>query len=182
MIFRKAKKTKKRSEKLSKLYEEYFQKIYKFFYYKVLLKEVAEDLTSETFMVLAEKIEYEEKIENDRAYIYGIARIVFVKYLQRKYKEFTLDLSDKDYLLKDEKFLRYAESFVEDIEEKETSEERILPYIDKLPEKQKIVIQMRLIEKYRLKEICEKLGKNMNYVKTTQKRGLKRLKELVATE
>jgi DNA-directed RNA polymerase specialized sigma24 family protein len=39
---------------------------------------------------------------------------------------------------------------------------------------------MRLIEKMSLDEICEKLGKNMNYVKTTQKRGIRNLKFLIS--
>jgi RNA polymerase sigma factor (sigma-70 family) len=49
-----------------------------------------------------------------------------------------------------------------------------------LPEKQRIVISLRLIEKLSLKEIAQELGKNMNYVKTTQKRAIKNLKEIFA--
>jgi len=35
-----------------KVYEEYFSKIYNFMFYKVLNKEIAEDLTSEFFIKL----------------------------------------------------------------------------------------------------------------------------------
>jgi DNA-directed RNA polymerase specialized sigma24 family protein len=49
-----------------------------------------------------------------------------------------------------------------------------------LPEKQRLVLKMRLIDKCSLHDICANLNKDMNYVKTTQKRGLHNLKLLFA--
>ena len=39
---------------------------------------------------------------------------------------------------------------------------------------------MRLIDNKPLATICQELDKDMNYVRTTQKRGISRLKELIA--
>jgi DNA-directed RNA polymerase specialized sigma24 family protein len=49
-----------------------------------------------------------------------------------------------------------------------------------LPDKQRAILMLRLVEKRSLSEICELTGKDMNYVRTTQKRGIARLRELVA--
>ena len=69
---------------------------------------------------------------------------------------------------------------LEDFTEKTTPEEILLSRLVLLPEKQRTVISLRLIEKLSLKEIAKRLDKNMNYVKTTQKRALKNLKEIFA--
>jgi RNA polymerase sigma factor (sigma-70 family) len=73
----------------------------------------------------------------------------------------------------------YIDEFTEEIEEKETAEEKISKYIEQLPSKQKEIITLRLIDKLDLKAICEKLNKDMNYVKTTQKRAIRSLKQLI---
>lgn len=43
-------------DNLEKLYREYFPKIYNFFFYKLLHREDAEDLTAQTFLKIAEKL------------------------------------------------------------------------------------------------------------------------------
>lgn len=156
-------------------YNENFERIYKFFYYKTLSKEISEDLTSETFITFVKIIKDQKEIQNLKFFLYGIAKNIFLKYLKDKYRagipfsEFERDFENQ------------AEKFVKNMEKIETLEERVLPYIEKLPPKQMQIMHMRFIEKLNLKDICQKLGKDMNYVKTTQKRGIANLKKLVET-
>ncbi len=159
---------------LETLYDLYFDKLYKFFYYKVLSREIAEDLTSETFITFAHILKENKKIDNVKAFLFGVAKNIFLKYLQLKYKQ------EIPFSSISENFEEYADTFVYEIEKRENLEDKVLLFLNKVPEKQRIVLQLRLIEKLSLKEICQKLDKDMNYVKTTQKRGLKSLKEIIA--
>ncbi|MBN1916009.1 sigma-70 family RNA polymerase sigma factor [Candidatus Dojkabacteria bacterium] len=155
------------------VYNTNFTKIYRFFYYKILSREKAEDLTSETFLIFMEKIREKKVIENPKSFLYGIAKIVFMRFLKQKYKEPVLIDDDSN-------FFSYVEEFVREADQ-ETPEERLLKYLDKIPEKQRTVIKLRLIKKLSLKEIALKLKKNMNYVKTTQKRAIKSLRKTIQT-
>lgn len=154
-------------------YERYMEPIYAFFAAKLLDKKTAEDLTSETFVTFVKHVKNNTEIENIRAYLYGIARNVFLLHLRRKYK-----ISEVSYQEFDD-FAVYTQAVVEKSKSK-SLEDRLLPLIDMLPEMQKEIIRMRLIEKCSLSDIVAKLGKDMNYVKTTQKRAIKKLRELVA--
>ncbi|MBU0976321.1 MAG: sigma-70 family RNA polymerase sigma factor [Patescibacteria group bacterium] len=157
------------------IYDLHFVSIFRFFYYKTLSNEKAEDLTSETFLIFIKQLKKEKEIENPKNFLFGIARNVFLKYLRRKYRE---ELSLDERQLED--FAQYTQNFLEEIDQKPTLEDKVLKYILQLPEKQREVLYMRLIAKMNLGEIAEKLGKNMNHVKTTQKRGIKNLKKLIA--
>ncbi len=171
------------NEQLAKIYDEQFRKLYRFFYYKVLSRELAEDLTADTFMKFVEMTQnktehglHPEAIRDPVKYLYGIAKLVLLESLKLKYN------SIKSIAIERESdFGAYVENYLEDLDEQKTPEEMAAKYIEMLPSKQKRVIQLRLIEKKSLTEICELLSKDMNYVKTTQKRGLHNLKTLFAT-
>ncbi len=154
------------------IYEGFFDVIYKFFYFKILSREVAEDLTSETFIQFVKGLKEDEEIENLRAYLFGIAKIIFVNHLKQKYKD-AIPFSQ----IGDD----FEDFLVETVKERDNSptpEETLQKFMDKVPAAQREVLRLRFLEKLSLKEICEKMGKDMNYVKTTQKRGLKSLKQL----
>jgi len=165
------------NEELVILYEANFKKIYRFFYYKFLDKDIAQDLTSDTFTSLVEATKTNpERIKNYEKYLFGIAKILFCEHLKNKYKEPNFvdfeNISD---------FEDSVTTTLDEFKEETTPEEILLKYIGLLPSKQRDIIELRLIKKYSLKEIAQKLGKNMNYVKTTQKRAIRNLKEIFAT-
>jgi len=154
-------------------YEQNFEKIYRFFYYKVLNCTLAEDLTSDTFLAFVEQVKKRKDIENYNAFLYGVARIVFTKHLRKKYKEPAFNVAP-------EYFEQYVEHLLSESKGSKSLEERAQKYIDLLPPSQKQVAYLRLVAKHNNKEIAEKLGKNQNYVKVTFRRALKSLKKLVA--
>lgn len=161
---------------LEQLYDKHFRRVYRFFYYKVQSKEIAEDLTSEAFLKFINIIKTKDDVFNAEAYLYGVVKLVFMQYLRKKYKDIkTIPIE------KEQDFGSYVQEFIKTADANPTAEELALPYIDKLPEKQRIVLKMRLIDKLSLCEIALKLNKDMNYVKTTQKRGIKNLRLLIAT-
>ena len=156
------------------IYDLYFDSIYRFFYWKVLKKDTAEDLTSETFLNFVSQAKKNNPIRDPKNFLFGIAKIVFTKFLKRKYKQ-ELELKDS-YL----NFAGYVEDFLSEAENIPTTEEKVAKYLKELPGKQKQVLNLRLIQKMSIKEIAQKLNKNINYVKTTQKRGIKSLKRIIA--
>ncbi|BCX13632.1 MAG: RNA polymerase subunit sigma [Candidatus Dojkabacteria bacterium] len=155
------------------IFEQYFDDIYKFFYFKFLNKEVAEDLTSDTFLMFSQSIHKGVEIESYKYFLYGIAKNLFIKELKKKYKRREINISEIENFEE-----THVEKFIEFFKGK-TPEERIRPFIQKLPKSQREVATLRFLEKMSLQEICKHLGKNMNYVKTTQKRAIKSLKKLI---
>jgi RNA polymerase sigma-70 factor (ECF subfamily) len=161
---------------INELYQQHFTAVYKFFYFKSFDQMVAEDLTSQTFLIMVEKMNDEDMVITDhKKFLYGIMRNVWLRYLQEKYRRQEQLIADTDDF----------ESYVEDelSREAETSdEERIKRYIDRLPSSQQRIMELRLLKRHSLSEICDQLGKDMNYVKTTQKRGIKNLQKLLSGE
>lgn len=162
---------------LETIYNAHFKAIYRFFYYKVLSRETAEDLSSDTFIRFVEMIQGKsiDEIRDPVKYLYGIAKLVLIQYLKDKYHSIQSIPIESE-----EDFGSYVDNYLEDVDNSPTPEDLAMKYIKDLPEKQRIVIELRLIQKLSLHEICAKLEKDMNYVKTTQKRGLHNLKLLFA--
>ncbi|WKZ31035.1 MAG: sigma-70 family RNA polymerase sigma factor [Candidatus Dojkabacteria bacterium] len=160
------------NDELRSFYREQMPRIYKFFYYKTLSRTRSEDMTSDTFVRFLEKTKAADIQDKDK-YIWGVAYNVFQDFLRQKYESVLVQFDE-------EIFDEYANQYIEERESATTLEERILPFIAKLPQKQKEIATLRLIEKNSLSDICLILNKDMNYVKTTQKRAIRKLKELVA--
>ncbi len=156
------------------VYNDNIRKLYKFFYYKVLNQQIAEDLTSETFLKLAEKLSAEENnIEKIENYLYGIARNTWNMYLRDKYKQ-------PEYYPEDiDSFTDFVAQEVEAIESIPLHN-RALVFIDKLPNKQREIAHMRLIQGMTPTEIADKMNKPTNHVKVTLRRSMRRLEELIA--
>jgi RNA polymerase sigma-70 factor (ECF subfamily) len=67
----------------SKIYDTYIGKIYRFVFLKVSSQEIAQDLTSETFLKGWESFQ-QSKIDNPQAFLYRIARNLIVDYYRLK--------------------------------------------------------------------------------------------------
>jgi len=71
----------------SQLYDDYVEKIYRFVFIKVNSREIAEDLTSETFLRAWKRFqENKDKIRNHPAFFYQIARNLVTDYYRGKDK------------------------------------------------------------------------------------------------
>ena len=69
----------------SKIYDQYIEKIYRFVFLKVNSQEIAEDLTSETFLKTWESFkEKNQEIENIGAFLYKTARNLVTDYYREK--------------------------------------------------------------------------------------------------
>lgn len=71
-------------KKFSKIYDQNIDKIYRFVYIKVNSQEIAEDLTSETFLRGWEAFKQNNDIENPQAFLYQIARNLVTDFYRKK--------------------------------------------------------------------------------------------------
>lgn len=138
--------------------------------------EIAEDLTSETFISFAERIKSGKRIEVPNSFIMGIAFNKLQAYLREKYR---IPISQLD-LERLPGNLIEVDSFVEEAVQHDTLEELLAGYLEELPPQQREIIELRLLQKLSLGEICAKVDKNMSYVKTTQNRAIKNLQKAIA--
>lgn len=157
---------------MSEFYDKHVDKVYKFFYIKSLDRSTAEDLTSETFVAFVSK-NNAITISDKTKYLYGIMRTVWIEFLKRKYKENVADIEGI------EDFEDYSVNIIDSFEESESPTNRLQPYVDMLPVKQRRVLTMRVLENKSVQETAEELGKDKNYVKTTYKRALQSLRTML---
>lgn len=156
------------------VYDSHVDKVYKFFYIKCLDRDIAEDLTSQTFMLLCEQMQIEgRQIDNYTKFLYGIMRNVWLMHLRRKYQRPELAIEGID------DFEDYVDTAIEDYAGL-TVKQRAEIIINQLPEKQREVVTRRLLHEQPIADVARDLGHDRNYVKTTYKRGLKRMKQLIA--
>jgi RNA polymerase sigma factor (sigma-70 family) len=157
---------------LEDFYDEYVDKVYKFFYIKSLNKQIAEDLTSETFVSFLNQID-SKQVEDRKKYLYGIMRNVWLEFLKDKYKT---QLNNVEQI---NNFEQYAAQTIKFFDETEEPISRLQPFVDLLPEKQREVLVMRAYKSMNIKETAENLGKDTNYVKKTYSRALKSLRVML---
>jgi RNA polymerase sigma factor (sigma-70 family) len=163
---------------IDKIYKDNFSKIYRFFYLKTNSKEIAEDLTSQTFLTLIDSITNNSlEIDNINYYLYGIAKNIFISYLRQKYKNETIELDHNYKSIND--FEDYIETYVEEITNNNNIEQIAKKYIEKLPKVQAKIITLRLFDKLTPTEIALEIDKDINYVKVNLQRAKKSLKKLI---
>lgn len=149
-----------------KLFEAYSDVIYRFCLYKTSDKEVAYDLTQDTFVRLWKVMESDKEVEKPKQYIYQIARNLVIDHY-KKSKSVSLDaLQEQGFDAKDS-------------EEKDAvvlSEMSLMrDAIEKLEEDYREVIYMRFVEEMSVDEIAKILDISTNLVSVRINRGKKKL-------
>lgn len=151
------------------LYNKYVSKIYRFAYYKLGSKELAEDITSQSFLKLWERIVSGGQIKSLQALLYRITRNLIVDYYRSKQStELPLEF----------------ESQIEGEPMKERLHANIDRYllqesIAKLKEEYREVIILRYIEELSIAEISKIVDKSRGNIRTICHRAIKELQEIL---
>ncbi len=150
------------------LYDRYAEKIYRFVYYKIFNKEVAEDIVSDVFYKALERIDsYNPEKGVFSAWLYRIARnTVIDKY---RTKKTTIDIED---------IFDLGES--DRLEEKldaEATLEKVSKYLKTLNPKQREIVTLRVWEELSYKEIADIVGSTENAVKMAFSRTIREVRE-----
>jgi RNA polymerase sigma-70 factor (ECF subfamily) len=153
-------------------FDAYQNAIFRFCLLKVSNRDVAQDITQETFMrywqtLRASEDEPEKKLSNERAYLYAIARNLVIDWYRRK-KDASLDSimetgMDFEGSISARTITDYA------------STEEILKVLNTLEEGDRELILLRYIEGYGPQEIAKLLNESPNVVSVRIHRAIKKL-------
>lgn len=167
---------KKNPQAFSALYEEYYSKIFGYTLKRVSDVELAQDITSETFIKALKKIwSFRWKGVSFSSWLYRIASNEIVNFYRKKkivvsFEKISEPKSTSNPL----------EEVIKSQEEIERNKEFLFLHkkISQLPVKYQEVIYLRFFEKKKIEEIAEILGKKEGTVKTHLYRGLEKLRKL----
>ncbi|MFA7663070.1 MAG: RNA polymerase sigma factor [Patescibacteria group bacterium] len=158
------------SDAFGKIYENYITKIYRFIFFKVSSKEIAEDLASQVFYKLLTTIKNPEvKIENLQAFLYQIARNLVIDYYRQNNK--TVDLEDD--IIDTE--ISSQEKIIEKIDLK-ADIEKVRQALDGMKEEYRDLIIWYYLEGLQAQEIAGFLNKTPGAVRVLIHRALNQLK------
>lgn len=167
---------KKNSQAFSILYEEYYSRIFGYILKRVSDVELAQDITSETFVKALEKIwSFKWKGISFSSWIYRIASNETVNFYRKKKIIVSLEKISEPKSVSNP-----LEEIIRAQEEIEKNKEFLSLHkkISQLPVKYQEVIYLRFFEKKKIEEIAEILGKKEGTIKTHLHRGLERLRKL----
>ena len=153
------------------IYNIFFQKIFRFIFYRVGHKENAEDLTEEVFLKAYGKLESLSDTNSLEPWLYQIARNKVIDYYREK--KTLVDLASLENTLE-------YESNVIDVLNLESQQKIMLRFLKQLPEDQQQVLKMKFLEDLDNEVISETLGKTEGAIRVIQHRALTNLKELIA--
>ena len=158
------------SEAFGLIYEHFSEKIYRFIYFRVSHKEVAEDILSDTFVKAWQKINQINTPQALSGWLYQIAKNNIIDYY--RIKKDLVPLADVEETLEDQ-------VSPVDIINLNLQQKKILEVLSQLPEDQREVIKYRFFEDLTSEEIAYVLGKTEGAIRVLQHRAVLKLKELL---
>ncbi len=154
-------------------FSAYNDAIFRYCYFQTSNREIALDLTQDTFMRAWEYLQTGKTVGNMRAFLYRIATNLIIDY-RRKRKATSLDTMIESGYDTSTTGRKEVESIIEGQE--------ILKLVDQIDEKYRDVIIMRYIDDMSIKEIALAMGELENTISVRIHRGLEKLKKLYITE
>lgn len=151
------------------IYNLYFEKIYRFIYYRVNHKEVAEDLAEEVFLKAFSKIGSVQKDDSFEGWLYQIARNKVIDYYRDKKQ--IVDLSEVENVL-------VYENNIIDVLELKDNQKVFLELLKELGADQQLVIKMKFLENLDNDQIAKVMKKNEGAIRVIQHRAISKLQEL----
>jgi RNA polymerase sigma-70 factor (ECF subfamily) len=152
------------------IYDHFAEKLYRFIYFRVGHKEVAEDVLSDTFVKSWQKINQINSPEALSGWLYQIAKHNIIDYYRLK-KEL-VPLGEVEEFLEDE--VNPVDSINANMGQK-----RILDVLKQLSPDQQEVIKYKFFEDMTNEEIAYVMGKTEGAVRVIQHRAILQLKELL---
>lgn len=158
-------------EAIAMLYEQFVDKIYAFVYYRTLHQQIAEDITSVTFVKVLESIgSYSKDSGTVQAWIYTIARNTLTDYYRTKRQEYDImTLWDKA-----------SEDDIESMADINRQLDQVKHVLLKMKPEQQEILLLRLWDGLSYKEIATVLGKSEAAAKMSFTRAVRALREQIS--
>jgi RNA polymerase sigma-70 factor (ECF subfamily) len=155
----------------TQLYDLFFEKIYRFTFFRVGHKEVAEDLTEDVFIKAFSNLHSLQQDQVFESWLYQIARNRIIDYYRSKKQIVALD--------EVENTLEY-ETNVIDILNLESQQKIFIKILKELSAEQQMVIKLKFLEGLENDEIASLMEKNEGAIRVIQHRAIAKLKELIS--
>ncbi len=149
-----------------KAYDEFSDDIFRFAFLKTKNREMALDITQETFTKVWEYMESDKEIGHMRGFLYQIARNLVIDHYRKKTTSSLDSLSESGFDPSNEE-----KEPVDDFEIREA-----MGVIDNLNPKYREPIMLRYIEDMSVREIAEILGEAENTISVRIHRGLEKIR------
>ena len=153
-----------------RIYDHFADKIYRFIYFRVGHKEVAEDVLSDTFVKSWQKINQINSPTALSGWLYQIAKNNIIDYYRLK-KEL-IPLGDVEEFLEDE-------ANPVDLLNLSFQQAKIVNLLSQLPVDQQQVIKYKYFEDLTNEEIAYVMGKTEGSIRVLQHRAIVKIKELL---
>ncbi len=158
------------NQKITSAYQEYSHALFKYCFFKVSDKEIANDLVQETFTRTWHYIVKGNDIENVRPFLYSTARHLIVDQYRKK------KVVSLENLM--------AEGFEPSIHTEQrlyttVDASRLMDSVEQLPKLYSVIILMRYRNDLSIKDIALSINKSENVVSVRIHRGLEKLKMLL---
>ena len=158
------------TQAFGEIYDIYIDDIYRFIFYKVGQREVAEDLTEDTFFKAWQKLDSFSQTKHPfSSWLYRIAKNTVIDYFRKErvnIEELQIDIADEKVDTK-----KHTEQYF--------NQQHLQEALSKIPEKQREVVVLRYVNELSHKEISEVLDKSEVAVRSLLSRGMAKLKEIM---
>lgn len=168
LLFARAKKGEEAA--FGEIYNLFFKKIYRFIFFRVGHKEVAEDLAEDVFLKAFSKIASINESGAFEGWLYQIARNLVIDYYRQK--KSIVALEDIENTLE-------YETNVIDIVNLQEQQKVFLKLLKELGAEQQVVIKLKFLEDLENSEIAELMHKNEGAIRVIQHRAIIKLQELI---
>jgi RNA polymerase sigma-70 factor (ECF subfamily) len=163
------------AQALTELYQRYAEPVFRYVYYRVGVREVAEDLVADVFVRAIEGLPaYQDSGSPFKAWLYRIAHARVVDYYRRQEVRHTMPL--------DEQIAASAKAGPDEVAVDRDEARRIWAVLPQLTSEQQLVISMRFIAGFSTAEVAEVLEKTEGAIRAMQHRALASLRRLLETE
>lgn len=154
----------------SEIYSLYFEKIYRFVYYRVNHKEIAEDLVSEAFLKAWNSLSHIDDASSFSPWLYQIARNLVIDYYRAKKND--VDLQSLENILSyEDNIIARTDLSLQQI--------NFLAALKKLNSIQELVIKLKFLDELNNREIAVILKKSEGAIRVIQHRAINELKKII---
>lgn len=160
-------------ESFLKAYDLYSDSLFGFAYFKTSDREVAKDITQETFTKTWEFLQKGGDVKNLKSFLYQVMRNIIIDYYRKK-KSLSLD---KQF----EQGVEVSESNKESQIYERSEEKEAVRKLNSLEEMYREILELRFIQDLSVNEIAETLKVSPNVVSVRINRGLEKLRKVMNT-
>ena len=160
----------KRMQDIEKIYQEYASAVYKYIFCLTKNEDLSEEITQETFVRAVKEIKKFKGECKISVWLCQIAKHIYFKTLKEKKKYQEVQIQEYSDLL-------FENDTIEDLYCKNEEKLEIFRKIQRLDEKTKNVMYLKIAGDLTFKEIGEIMNQSENWERVTFYRGKKKIKE-----